>query len=69
MSEPSIRAAIDVAASMLCDGVRKPGDQPCQYCRGTVRDVLLAFFAEIPAVRPIMPVEMRIRIQREGADA
>lgn len=65
MSERTIRAALNAAAGAWCQQT-----PPCFYCRGIARDIVLTFLAEIPGqLTPMPPVEMRLMVARDGADA
>lgn len=68
MAEPTVRAALDAAASEICESAAL-GGAPCTNCRFMARDIVLRFLAEIPAVRPILPIELRVQVQIQGADA
>lgn len=65
----SIRYALDASATGLCSQVRHPGDEPCYQCRMVAREVVLAFLAEVGSLTLISPLELRLRLIKEGADA
>lgn len=73
MPEPSpdatvIRIALHAAAATFCEGVRTANDVSCHSCRAVARDVVLTFLDSISGVA-ILPLELRLRILTQGADA
>jgi hypothetical protein len=64
-----VRQAIDDAALTICEVARRPDDKPCHQCRSVARGIVLAFLDGMPAVRWITPLELRLRVMTEGADA
>lgn len=65
----SVRAALDIAAGGICNTVRKRGDAPCFMCRSTTRQLILDFLDELPAVRPITPLQLRQALAAQAGDA
>lgn len=60
-----MRSALDATAALWCEQ-----STPCLTCRMMVRDLILTFLAEVPEpLKPIPPLELRMKLSREGADA
>ena len=60
----SIRPSIDAVAAGICERAH-----PCAYCRGLVRDVIADWLNELPQLELMSPLEMRLRVLRDGGDA
>lgn len=65
----TVRAALDIAAGGICNTVQKRGDVPCFMCRSTTRQLILDFLDELPAVRVITPLELRMALAAQAGDA
>lgn len=69
-ADTSIRTALNAAAGEYCPQFKGNGgrlDLPCYGCRMVARDIIMTFLTTLPPDR-ITPLELRLRLAKQGSD-